>query len=83
MPRVLLTAKLTLIRHTSGTTGMPKPIIWTHETCNQVLNAKVSKAPSDSSSVEGDLVNGKRVIVTLPPFHVRHLELPAEADDFL
>lgn len=59
------------LRHTSGTTGLPKPIIWTHDTCNQVLNAKSQETPDGTLSVDGTLINGKRVIITLPPFHVR------------
>ncbi|KAI0388907.1 putative NRPS-like enzyme [Xylariaceae sp. FL0594] len=55
-----------VIMHTSGTTGLPKPIIWTHETCAQVLKSK-SRPPGNT--VERELLNGKRVIVTLPPFH--------------
>ncbi|ROV92215.1 hypothetical protein VMCG_09323 [Cytospora schulzeri] len=58
-----------VIMHTSGTTGLPKPIIWTHETCNRVLNSKTREVPGGIPSVEGCLVNSKRVIVTLPPFH--------------
>ncbi|TVY14249.1 Non-canonical non-ribosomal peptide synthetase FUB8 [Lachnellula arida] len=58
-----------VVMHTSGTTGLPKPIIWTHDTCMQVLNAKGCETPVGASSVEGSLLNGKRVIVTLPPFH--------------
>lgn len=66
---------LILTRHTSGTTGIPKPIIWTHETCNQVLQSKACTASGDVPTVEGHLVNGKRVIVTLPPFHVSSVPL--------
>ncbi|KAF3003827.1 putative secondary metabolism biosynthetic enzyme [Neopestalotiopsis sp. 37M] len=58
-----------VIMHTSGTTGLPKPIVWTHDTCNQVLNAKSQKAPEGTVSVDSTLINGKRVIITLPPFH--------------
>ncbi|KAK6220575.1 putative NRPS-like protein biosynthetic cluster [Pestalotiopsis sp. IQ-011] len=58
-----------VIMHTSGTTGLPKPIVWTHETCNQVLNAKTQNTPNGTLSVDGTLINGKRVIMTLPPFH--------------
>ncbi|KAI1812806.1 putative NRPS-like enzyme [Poronia punctata] len=60
-----------VIMHTSGTTGLPKPIIWTHETCAQVLNSKsIQQTPfGDTPTVEASLQNGKRVIVTLPPFH--------------
>ncbi|ROW18114.1 hypothetical protein VPNG_00182 [Cytospora leucostoma] len=58
-----------VVMHTSGSTGLPKPIIWTQETCNRVLKSKSREAPDGTASVEGTLVNGKRVIVTLPPFH--------------
>lgn len=62
-------------RQTSGTTGLPKPIVWTHETCNQVLNAKTQRTPDGTLSVDGTFVKGKRVIMTLPPFHVRMIAL--------
>ncbi|KAH9993902.1 putative NRPS-like enzyme [Xylariaceae sp. FL0662B] len=58
-----------VVMHMSGTTGLPKPIIWTHETCVQVLNSKSSETPGGIPSVDGDLLYGKRIIVTLPPFH--------------
>ncbi|KAH0591763.1 hypothetical protein MHUMG1_10495 [Metarhizium humberi] len=58
-----------VVMHTSGTTGLPKPIIWTHETCARVVNAKNDREPKGYSSVERLLLNGKRIIVTLPPFH--------------
>ncbi|KAM3081036.1 hypothetical protein ACMFMG_004993 [Clarireedia jacksonii] len=58
-----------VVMHTSGTTGLPKPLIWTHETCTQVLNANACEAPGSIPSVQSRLLNGKRVIVTLPPFH--------------
>ncbi|PQE16628.1 NRPS-like enzyme protein [Rutstroemia sp. NJR-2017a BBW] len=67
--------------HTSGTTGLPKPLIWTHETCMQVLNANACETPDGIPSVQGSLLSGKRVIVTLPPFHQSHLK--TEADDIL
>ncbi|KAI1129722.1 putative NRPS-like enzyme [Nemania abortiva] len=60
---------LFVVMHTSGTTGLPKPIIWTHETCAQVLNSKDRQTDDGTAVVERQLQNGKRVIVTLPPFH--------------
>ncbi|KAI1483617.1 acetyl-CoA synthetase-like protein [Daldinia eschscholtzii] len=69
-----------VVMHTSGTTGLPKPIIWTNDTCAQVLNAKNCPTPSGLASVDNNLINGKRVIVTLPPFHgalLAHLVLGA------
>ncbi|EMR87674.1 putative ochratoxin a non-ribosomal peptide synthetase protein [Botrytis cinerea BcDW1] len=59
-----------VVMHTSGTTGFPKPLIWTHETCTQVLNANACEAPNEILSVQNSFIKGKRVIVTLPPFHV-------------
>ncbi|KAI1500357.1 acetyl-CoA synthetase-like protein [Biscogniauxia marginata] len=35
-----------VVMHTSGTTGLPKPITWTHETCAQVLNSKSCETPA-------------------------------------
>ncbi|KAM3150090.1 hypothetical protein ABEW05_009592 [Botrytis cinerea] len=58
-----------VVMHTSGTTGFPKPLIWTHETCTQVLNANACEAPNEILSVQNSFIKGKRVIVTLPPFH--------------
>ncbi|PQE22305.1 NRPS-like enzyme protein [Rutstroemia sp. NJR-2017a WRK4] len=58
-----------VVMHTSGTTGLPKPLIWTHETCMQVLNANACETPGGIPAVQGSLLSGKRVIVTLPPFH--------------
>ncbi|THV45864.1 hypothetical protein BGAL_0443g00110 [Botrytis galanthina] len=57
-----------VVMHTSGSTGLPKPLIWTHETCTQVLNANGCQTPGEIPSVNS-LISGKRVIVTLPPFH--------------
>ncbi|KAM0139901.1 hypothetical protein ACHAP3_002961 [Botrytis cinerea] len=59
-----------VVMHTSGTTGFPKPLIWTHETCTQVLNANACEAPNEILSLQNSFIKGKRVIVTLPPFHV-------------
>ncbi|KJZ72767.1 hypothetical protein HIM_07842 [Hirsutella minnesotensis 3608] len=58
-----------LIMHTSGTTGMPQPITWAHRTCAHVLNSKAHQSSGGCLSVERELINGKRVMVTLPPFH--------------
>ncbi|KAF5872006.1 putative ochratoxin a non-ribosomal peptide synthetase protein [Botrytis fragariae] len=64
------TDMLMLLRylHTSGSTGLPKPLIWIHETCTQILNANGCQAPGEIPSVN-TLISGKRIIVTLPPFH--------------
>ncbi|KAI2601707.1 acetyl-CoA synthetase-like protein [Hypoxylon sp. NC1633] len=69
-----------VVMHTSGTTGLPKPIIWTNDTCMKVLNSKACPTQDGIPSVDGMLLNGKRVLVTLPPFHgalLAHLLLGA------
>ncbi|KAK7985611.1 hypothetical protein PG988_003233 [Apiospora saccharicola] len=54
--------------HTSGSTGIPKPLIWTQETLFRHQNACSCPAPEGVTSLES-LYLGKRVLVTLPPFH--------------
>ncbi|ETS77458.1 hypothetical protein PFICI_11332 [Pestalotiopsis fici W106-1] len=54
--------------HTSGSTGVPKPLIWTQETILKQWNSAGSPAPEGSQSLE-HLYLGKRVMVTPPPFH--------------
>ncbi|KAI1878244.1 uncharacterized protein JN550_000426 [Neoarthrinium moseri] len=57
-----------MIIHTSGSTGLPKPLIWTHETVLRHQNASGSRAVEGIPSLE-KLYLGKRVMVTVPPFH--------------
>ncbi|KAK8075277.1 hypothetical protein PG997_009940 [Apiospora hydei] len=57
-----------MIIHTSGSTGIPKPLIWTQETVLKHQNASSCPAPEGLSSLESVYL-GKRVLVTLPPFH--------------
>ncbi|KAK8043526.1 NRPS-like protein biosynthetic cluster [Apiospora rasikravindrae] len=57
-----------MIIHTSGSTGIPKPLIWTQETVLRHQNASSCPAPEGVPSLES-LYLGKRVLVTLPPFH--------------
>ncbi|KAI0396543.1 acetyl-CoA synthetase-like protein [Xylariaceae sp. FL0594] len=54
--------------HTSGSTGLPKPLVWTQATGAAHLNLSGSPVPDGVSSVDS-LLQGKRVMVTLPPFH--------------
>ncbi|KAK6212633.1 putative NRPS-like protein biosynthetic cluster [Pestalotiopsis sp. IQ-011] len=54
--------------HTSGSTGVPKPLIWTNETMLAQWNSTASPAPEGMKSLE-QLYLGKRVMVTPPPFH--------------
>ncbi|ROW16995.1 hypothetical protein VPNG_01418 [Cytospora leucostoma] len=57
-------------RHTSGSTGIPKPLVWTQETAARHYASAIQEVPDqqDVTSVE-HLISGKRVMVTVPPFH--------------
>ncbi|KAK7962758.1 NRPS-like protein biosynthetic cluster [Apiospora aurea] len=57
-----------MIIHTSGSTGIPKPLIWTQETILRHQNASSCPAPEGVPTLES-IYLGKRVLVTLPPFH--------------
>ncbi|KAG8165775.1 hypothetical protein KVR01_004327 [Diaporthe batatas] len=65
-----------VIWHSSGSTGLPKPIVFTqdaamrHYTCARQDIPPHGEIPTyqDASSVE-HLVAGKRMMVTVPPFH--------------
>ncbi|KAI0428588.1 acetyl-CoA synthetase-like protein [Xylaria sp. FL1042] len=57
-----------IIIHTSGSTGLPKPLIWTHATGARHQNLTAAAPPRDVVSVDR-IVKGRRVMVTLPPFH--------------
>ncbi|KAI1763791.1 putative NRPS-like enzyme [Hypoxylon sp. FL1150] len=54
--------------HTSGSTGLPKPLIWTHETSARHNNFCDREPPAAVSSLDR-MLQGKRVLSTLPPFH--------------
>ncbi|KAK3308608.1 uncharacterized protein B0T15DRAFT_391903 [Chaetomium strumarium] len=56
------------IIHTSGSTGMPKPLIWTQESGVRQHNGSALAPPEGVPSLYG-LYLGKRVMNTLPPFH--------------
>ena len=62
-----------VVLHTSGTTGIPKPLIWTHGSCSAVWEMTQLQAPDGYEIAERYLV-GKKLFVTLPPFHVSHHE---------
>jgi len=55
--------------HTSGSTGIPKPLIWTHETVARHLNFSTSGPMPGFQSIDR-LHQGKRMINAFPPFHV-------------
>ncbi|KAI0147409.1 putative NRPS-like enzyme [Xylariaceae sp. FL1272] len=56
-----------MVIHTSGSTGLPKPLIWTHETGARHHNLS-AREPSGGLSIDS-FTHGERVLVTVPPFH--------------
>ncbi|TRX91306.1 hypothetical protein FHL15_007728 [Xylaria flabelliformis] len=56
------------IIHTSGSTGIPKPLNWTQETAVRHIEASSRDPPGGLASIDA-LFHGKRVLSTLPPFH--------------
>ncbi|KAI4930122.1 hypothetical protein J4E85_004746 [Alternaria conjuncta] len=60
--------------HTSGTTGFPKPILWTHEWTNSVAQTMYLTAPP-GYELEQELLygsangRGMRAMFLFPPFH--------------
>jgi acyl-coenzyme A synthetase/AMP-(fatty) acid ligase len=58
-----------VVVHTSGSTGVPKPLIWSHETAARHSNYCALEPPSGFRGVD-KLHQGKRLLNTFPPFHV-------------
>ncbi|KAI1358934.1 male sterility protein-domain-containing protein [Xylaria arbuscula] len=54
--------------HTSGSTGIPKPLVWTQETAVRAIEATSRGPPEGLLSVDA-LCHGKKVLSALPPFH--------------
>ncbi|KAI1347975.1 acetyl-CoA synthetase-like protein [Xylaria sp. FL0043] len=66
LDRSLLDASF--IIHTSGSTGIPKPLIWTQATTMRHIEASSRDPPDELTSIES-LLHEKRILSTLPPFH--------------
>lgn len=58
-----------VVLHTSGTTGFPKPIIWTHDWAASFAQQRDLAPPSGLNNAD-TLLLGKRVLSLTPPFHV-------------
>lgn len=58
--------------HTSGTTGLPKPIIYTHDFAAAYMKAIQIEPPEGFESMERKSEGG-RVFALTAPFHVRSL----------
>ncbi|PYI12696.1 acetyl-CoA synthetase-like protein [Aspergillus sclerotiicarbonarius CBS 121057] len=63
--------KLAIV-HTSGSTGIPKPIVFTHDAAVRHMRM-TSLAPPDGFNAQSALVNGKREFLPLPPYHAAGL----------
>lgn len=59
--------------HTSGTAGLPKPIIWTHEWAASFAQERRLSPPAGFESSDS-LLYGNRVLSLMPPFHVSWIQ---------
>ncbi|KAJ6002607.1 acetyl-CoA synthetase-like protein [Penicillium sp. IBT 35674x] len=57
-----------VVLHTSGSTGIPKPITWTHESAAKHIRMQRLQAPAGSKGQDSKGF-GKRMYLTMPPFH--------------
>ena len=58
-----------LVLHTSGTTGLPKPLVWTHDwVAAYYIMTQLEPPPGYESQAR--LYQNKRVFFMFPPFHV-------------
>ena len=58
-----------LVLHTSGTTGHPKPILWTHAWAASFLRLRTWDVPL-GFVLQDDLIQGKRLFSFFPPWAV-------------
>lgn len=61
-----------VVVHTSGTTSLPKPIIYTHDFAASYIQLSQLVPPAGFES-QIQLVQGNRLFVTPPAFHVRYI----------
>ncbi|KAK6598613.1 nonribosomal peptide synthetase [Botrytis cinerea] len=57
-----------VVMHTSGSTGFPKPISWTHGFCAAYATSLSLSPPAGFESVD-KMYEGNRIFVMFPPFH--------------
>lgn len=60
-----------VVLHTSGTTGLPKPIIWTHDFADSWLYWVSLNGPGGYNN-QHTLWSPGRLFFLFPPFHVRY-----------
>ncbi|KAF9890734.1 hypothetical protein FE257_005600 [Aspergillus nanangensis] len=61
-----------VVVHTSGTSGLPKPIVWTHEWAVAFVHQRHLPPPAGFESLDATLCN-TRILSLMPPFHAGHL----------
>ncbi|RAH54357.1 NRPS-like enzyme [Aspergillus piperis CBS 112811] len=61
-----------VILHTSGSTGIPKPIIWTHDSAVKHMHMQRLDIPAGCEG-QDSWGFGKRMYLSLPPFHAAGL----------
>lgn len=61
-----------MVLHTSGTTGFPKPVIWTHDWAASFALQRYLEPPEGYESFD-QLIMGTRVFSLFPHFHAGHL----------
>lgn len=61
-----------VVVHTSGSTGIPKPIVWTLEIANRHIRLVDLAAPAGYEA-QHSWTKGKRQFMVLPPFHAAGL----------
>ena len=61
-----------VVLHTSGTTGLPKPIIWTHDFADSWLHWVSIDGPCGHNN-QHTLWSPGRLFFLFPPFHVSHI----------
>lgn len=61
-----------VVLHTSGTTGFPKPVIWTHDWAASFALQRYLEPPEGYESFDR-LLQGNRVFSAFSPFHAGHL----------
>lgn len=62
-----------VVLHTSGTTGFPKPIIWTHDWAASFASERRLSPPAGFESSDS-LICGNRILSLMPPFHVSSIQ---------
>ena len=58
-----------VVLHTSGTTGLPKPITWTHDWASGFVWERMLLPPEGFERTEEAFI-GERTFSLFPPFHV-------------